>query len=463
MYTSPQPSPGRTFPPGRVYPIVDSLAPPENETESTGAVRLRYPFKAPPSRYLKHIRQHRSADSYTDNNEIFDLFFYLPVTVLSSPGAVCRDVVIMFQGTNETRPWHTRLYDRLGESLAQRNVAAILLPTPFHLNRSAQRRQVGQLPSTSWADLTADLETPTKVADFARPYANFHQTFLEVDRLVELIRGKRPAEDPWHLYKNLFGESTRISLLGFSMGGLRALAKCLKDNGFHKCILLSSGGPLDALQPPDVELPDWRDYVHGVMNVTPEELVACLGRNVAFAVYKDLTPIFFSPDNLTQWQLRLEELANQNRILVILGTRDPMRAKAITRMQLAELHTIAGMRHRLGVDIPFELRYWDILRMITRFVEPMPVPPAVQPWPRSEVRDRLRDSLSQIPVDVEQLAAADLPILIWTLPDGALRTELMDLYILSKARFESDGDLLDSLRRSALRRSAPQTPPSNIP
>ena len=452
MYTSPESSFGREFPRDqeglflRLYPIVDRTAPPQNEALTIGSVRLRYPFEAPLRPYLEQVCKLHGDEWYTDDIEVFDVFFYIPVPVLADPSAKCRNLVIMFQGVNETRPWNSWLYDRLGEALAQRNIASILLPTPFHLNRSAQLRQ-GPERRESWAQLTRDLVRPTEAAEPTRPYANFYQTFLEAEKLSKLVRrelhrGELQRNDPWRVYEKLFDRRTRISLLGFSMGGLRSLALILmEDNRYDNAILLSSGGPLASLQPPDVGDDDWVDYVEGVRKIRRKALKKDRGQQVAES-FDDLSHIFFT-DDLGVLRSKFEELADQNRILVIIGTKDKTRSASILRMQRAELHTIAGMDHKLAEDIQFELHYSEIVDTLVRFLQPEHL--RVDPLSRKDIREQLS---SQLPVPISELKAESLAETVWNVQGATAKKKLMRLYVQSKARFATDADLVESLIRN---------------
>ena len=448
MYRSNVNSWKRCFPEGRVYPTVEVDAPPENEHSTIGAVRFRYPFKAPLKDHMRNVQRNWGHQWYLDNNKVFDLFFSIPAPILSDPKGKCRDLLIMFQGTNETRPWNAYLYDRLGESLAQRNIASILLPTPFHLNRAAQDKEASQNHEASWQSLTRNLVTPTNVAEPARPFANFYQTFLEVDKLCQLIRGGRRREDYWGLYERLFDKSTRVSLLGFSMGGLRALAKFLKDcekaKGFHRCVLLSSGGTIASLKPPDVEDPDeWARYVKRVAAVTAEQLTESLGVNQALDAHVHMERVFFE-DDPDLWAGILKDLAE--KILVVLGTADITRGSAIRRMQHAELHTVAGMNHNLGEDIQFELRYPEIIDMLVKFLQPEH--PTSKPSSRKDIRGQIYKKLvKEARVSVAEITDEPLGKIIMNVRDPTLREQLKRLYLQSKARFGTDADLVESMLR----------------
>jgi hypothetical protein len=259
-------------------------------------------------------------------------------------------------------------------------------------------------------------------------------------------RGAGAEADPWGLYRNLFTSHTRISLLGFSMGGLRALSLILQDKRLHKCVLLSSGGTLRSLQPPDVQPQSWQEYVKKVDHVGKKRLAGVIGAKAAEQLHERLRNIFFSP-TLGPWQPSLERAARQNKILLVLGTRDNMRRDAIERMQLAELHTVAGMEHVLAEDIQFELRYREIINMVTEFLEPLggKLP---QPWTRKRMTKTMDSILKGAGLRLDDLTGQNLAERISGIKTKKKRSKAMDLYLRSKARFESDGELVDSVRRN---------------
>lgn len=190
-------SPGRTIT-GRKgivfpYPIVDAGAPIQVEDLRPTVVRLRVPFVAPKWKHLDMLIEEKGDDWVLETNRVFDLLVWMPVSILSDPKVKCQDVLIMFNGLNEIMPWHTWLYDALGADLADRGIACILLPTPFHLNRTPQYKKPGQRTASGM------LKKPTDTKRANAPYLNFHQTFRELDELIKLVQDLNTSSDRWGL------------------------------------------------------------------------------------------------------------------------------------------------------------------------------------------------------------------------------------------------------------------------
>jgi hypothetical protein len=197
-------------------------------------------FRAPDELCKKLQKQYR------DPNITFYLKFYIPKLWLIGQKKPRPNLIIMLNGLNEIYDTHLKLYDQLGQSFAFRGIASVLFPAPFHLNR------------TVWTDEDGDSKpiVPTKSLS-RRPdaiYRNFQQIVLELDRFLSHIRN--PDDSPYAtvgdktFYKLFFSESTKLSLLGYSLGGLMVLVEFLaRPELFHKCYLLNSGGTLDDLNP----------------------------------------------------------------------------------------------------------------------------------------------------------------------------------------------------------------------
>jgi hypothetical protein len=171
------------------------------------------------------------------HNRIFHLRFYLPKSALISKRPEIREVVIMFNGLNETDRFD--LYDVLGQHFAERGIAAVLLPTPFHLNRCPPEKP-----------RHAKHAPPHKLM-FRNPMLLFHnykQSMLDSDLLIRKLRNEAPDDKDFGFYKSLFAPNPRISILGFSLGGLRALASFMHDPAkYHTCIIFNSGVQLRLL------------------------------------------------------------------------------------------------------------------------------------------------------------------------------------------------------------------------
>lgn len=443
----PKNSPGRNFDgPNDIrylYPVVDPRAPPVTEELSAMVARLRVPFVTPDSSPITTIPNDRAKDWLVETNSVFDIFFYMPVTVLGDPDAWCRDVVIMFNGLDEIMPWQSWLYDSLGHSLAENGIAAVLLPSPFHLNRTLQLRN----PTSSQPH--ENLRIPSHSRNAYAPYVNFYQSFLEVDQLRELMhsskesKGKKSKGDEWGLYGN-FRKDTRISLFGFSMGGMRAITKFLIDDDdvFHKCILLSSGATLRKLTAPEIDRQDWHSYVGQITKVETKNLLAHGIRR------KDLDRHWtgllgaFTADDFGALHLALEKRGE--RIQVIVGSKDrEVGLDVFNRLSdLANVQVIPGMSHLTADTAAFTLHYGEIVDHLVRFLRMS----TDQPRSKSQVRDQVIRILLAKGADIRTLTVEDL------LQRAARDRQLRASLLLSTSCFRSYEALIDSMQREMKRR-----------
>lgn len=213
------------------------------------------------------------------NNYDFYLRFYLPrreVIKKYSSSKSKLHMIIMFNGLDESLDIHYKLYDRLGASFAYSGIASVLLPTPFHLGRALTYKKltVNEKPKV--------MEPSKSLLEnhWFLP-VNFVQAIYEFNYLVKLIQCnfdkitndpffvdvalKSISDDDKHFYELFFGDrDTEISVLGYSLGGLKALA-CFKykPDFLKTCVLLNSGGSLRNLKlgPPVMENTKWQDKV----------------------------------------------------------------------------------------------------------------------------------------------------------------------------------------------------------
>jgi len=194
------------------------------------------------------------------NNFNFPIRFYFPRSQLVKK--VDKDnihVIIMFNGLDESiLPDHYKLYNRLGASFAYQGVWSILLPTPFHLARAA-KNGAGKIQRPSKALRNHPWCLPI----------NFIQSIHEFNYLIKLVKLefdniaeaeefkdedglaiKVPTTEDKDFYSMYFGgKNIEFSILGYSLGGLRALS-CFKSNTslLKTCIVLNSGGTIDKLR-----------------------------------------------------------------------------------------------------------------------------------------------------------------------------------------------------------------------
>lgn len=441
MYTyPPSPTPGRIFPDvsSRVpypYPcLVEADAPIEVEELQAGSVRLRVPFVSPRARVTPYGgTAGRVGDWYTASDVCFDVFFTLPVRTLATPGAQFDHLLVMFNGLNEIMPQHSQLYDWLGHALAERGIASVLLPSPFHLNRTPQ----SAVPKAS---LGAMLKKPTNTTNVVAPYLNFFRSMQEVTHLVEaFVRGDA---GPQHL--GLFGRfsaATKVSLFGFSMGGLRALATFLHDDNeyFDKCIMLCSGATLPDLSPPDVGRDEWLAFVERVREVTPRDLHPYGGINGdSDTIHHALWELFFD-DKFGRLGRRIRD--RSGRIAAMVGTADVAVSEG-ARKRLGthcRLETVPGMNHLVMSDPHFELKFPSFVDGVATFLTSGRY--GAMPVTKYDVRDRLLTHARREFIYKSRLTVEGLR-------DLAKRSSAVaELLLLSKARYATDSVLVDHLER----------------
>lgn len=193
-------------------------------------------------RYRDPIAE-RNEDAKTikANNE-FRLYFKIPNSFTQSSD---RHLVLLINGYDEI-PVMQSLYwsedssiiewlpnlasQMLQSSGADTKVAVGLVPIPFHHWR---RPVVGDY--RDWTSSKMILFDPLRL------YLGFNQLMYDLDEL--LLQLSTPVHDRYDTY---FSGSTKVHLLGYSLGGLAALSYFLKDgalgaNKITSCHLLASG------------------------------------------------------------------------------------------------------------------------------------------------------------------------------------------------------------------------------
>jgi hypothetical protein len=187
-----------------------------------------------------------------ERNKTFHLRFYIPKAALTNREEKIRDIVIMFNGLDELDRFD--LYDVLGEHLAENGIAAVLLPTPHHLNRntpSADKKVVKPHEKL--------FKTPMLL------YYNYKQSMLESELLIKKLR-QHVKTDPmdFGFYDSLFDRNLRISIFGFSLGGTRALASFLQEpTNYHTCVVFNSGVELSLLNTKFLKISEeeWKKFL----------------------------------------------------------------------------------------------------------------------------------------------------------------------------------------------------------
>jgi hypothetical protein len=189
--------------------------------------------------------------------EPFHLRYYLPKNLISQRTEKVKKLVVMFNGMDESENF--LLYDHMGECFVNNGMAAVLIPTQLHLNRKLYSEK---FPNRYFV--------PTGIAKSGENnnanlfYYHFIKSWFEIRELEQKINNteyweERQAilenalkKDPsskevneelnYHLedrsfYQTYFGigekgnkkEKTELNIVGYSLGGLRALSFFLND------------------------------------------------------------------------------------------------------------------------------------------------------------------------------------------------------------------------------------------
>ncbi len=164
----------------------------------------------------------------------FHLRFYLPKTAVLRKGRKISRIIVMLCGLDEVRFF--TLYDQLGQKFAEYNLASVLLPQPDHLNRHPRyrlgRKEAMGRPSDELWDRP----------EFA--FERYLQVMGELDVLVRHLQYRNCSDTRSNcsFFERYFDGSTRVSLLGYSLGALIALANFLANGKNYNCCFLLNGG-----------------------------------------------------------------------------------------------------------------------------------------------------------------------------------------------------------------------------
>jgi hypothetical protein len=95
-------------------------------------------------------------------------------------------------------------------------------------------------------------------------YFNYKQSMLESELLFQKLRHQLVDSEDFDFYGSLFDPNLRISILGFSLGGLRALASFAQEpSKYHTCIVFNSGVELSLLNTEvlNISKGEWKDFL----------------------------------------------------------------------------------------------------------------------------------------------------------------------------------------------------------
>lgn len=293
------------------------------------------------------------------HNRRFHLRYYIPKSALIRKDEQVQRIVIMFNGLNEVNRFD--LYDVLGEHLAEQGIAAVLLPTPYHLNRSAPTKE------------SQTQREPPHEALFRRPmlmYYNYKQSMLESKLLIQKLRHRAKDPNDFGFY-DLFDRDLQVSILGFSLGGLRALASfVLEPEEYHNCILFNSGVDLSQLNTEliDISNAEWNKFVtelHGAAKKQPEG-----ARPGDSDFWRAFQMVFFNADQI---ELRNTLKQHSKRLLLILSGADPTVPSDISHLEVKghglNVFRVGGVGHIPTLDPQWSFWIDRVSRLIVGFIQ----------------------------------------------------------------------------------------------
>lgn len=295
----------------------------------------------------------------------FHIRLYAPKFVYTAEKKQVKKVVLMINGLNED---YYTLYDQIGKLLCQRGMAAVLVPMPEHLNRRKEFRDGKERDPGYQKKIFANLmREPSDLYKFYKQFAR------EIDELCDFIihahDGTKNEKIP-DIYRRIFDAKVRISILGFSMGGLAALSFFLANRKANKielssCFLLNSGIRLGDIKLPKdmVEREDW------------DKLILAISKN-----YKEnVNDLYSGPFGMIYLGNRPDELKEDirpylNKILFMFSGADsviPMRSigSLADDAHGLSIFSMPSLSHFLAIDKGWNHWLSFIVNLIAEFEE----------------------------------------------------------------------------------------------
>jgi hypothetical protein len=324
----------------------------------THYVRVLKRFEAP-ANYDKGTFEYELVQP--DYTKRFHLRYYIPKSTLIRKDERVKQIVIMFNGLNEVDRFD--LYDVLGEHLAEQGIAAVLLPTPYHLNRSAPIKES-----------TTQRESP-HMALFERPmlmYYNYKQSMLESKLLIQKLRHKAGDPNDFGFYESLFDKDLQVSILGFSLGGLRALASfILEPHEYHSCTVFNSGVNLFELNTEliHIDKAEWLNFVTKLHSYTKKQPEGAQPEDGDFWDAFKMVFLGADPPGMSTTLMKHSE-----RLLFILSGADPtVPSEKISSLEVAghglNIFRIGGVGHIPTLDPKWSFWIDRVSELIVGFIE----------------------------------------------------------------------------------------------
>lgn len=247
------------------------------DRDSLSHIRIMKKFISPPISAERRVIDKWEEDGQNE----FYLRFYLPKKKISHKDKNKRidHLIIMFNGLDEILGYD--LYDVLGAQFAEQGYASVLLPTPYHLNR-----RILNVEETEKKGKTRYYK-PTDIAQGKNAdlfFYNFKKSIKELAHLIGIV-GKNETED-YGFYNTYFSDKTKITLFGYSLGGLRVLTSYLLLGGnhnIHSCITFNTGPDLTRAKVKTINVDEevWNETLR-ILEEKVKERILNVGENKEF-------------------------------------------------------------------------------------------------------------------------------------------------------------------------------------
>ena len=209
----------------------------------------------------------------------------------------------------------------------------------------------------------AFLEEPDKI------YNAYNQNIREVKILITHLLGmceSKPKKDCCAFFDQYFSADLKISLLGYSIGGLTALSNFLIQKfTFNSCILLNAGAKLEDIDVSEFQLVDkWKQTVKNLTNNHYQRHNGTREDNIFDMLFLGNRLSFLK-----------DELQGESRkILFVLGGADSVTKLKSIRDIEPDRHGLAtlqlpGIHHFLSIDTHWDQWFPVVNEMIRSFDE----------------------------------------------------------------------------------------------
>lgn len=359
------------------------------------SLRILKKFRAPITSYYKSLieefcREKSKFEYDVLSNMEFYIRFYFPRSELIDINKKkSKHIVVMFNGLDESLMQHFALYDRIASSFNSMGLIAVLLPTPFHLNRAAHL--ISEIEGKSPVKNRPTVKSPSSklkeqpfllFVNFEQTLYEFHLLSLLIMRKFEEIQSvnkdnfileiKKPTEHDVTFYNRYFDcEDIKISLLGYSFGALKALM-CLKKypDYIKKCILFGGGGTIQNFKlEPMMSDKDWQKII--------ERISPTVGLGPRSEDMRESNEFERCPDkrlisNILFGEKNVLSPDDTKKLILVAGAKDKVISPdSLKRLDVEEhgltIIQIADLSHFLVDDPHFHIWYSRIMNLIGDF------------------------------------------------------------------------------------------------